>query len=177
MSTLCSLKYLEVKFEPSANLLEYEHYEDIVSGNLVSAQFDQVNRSFTRNGTIECEFVNKDGILEVGSVHAFRLENDRVGPMAKTIVDVLNNIKFVYSTNKTKELAFPKFRRFFKSVLWHGVDVEATLCLSCLVNFCQAKKVRRKIFKDNRLVKRVENLKGGNASLNEMIETFLAMNE
>ena len=144
---LVSLKYLEIKFKPKETLLDYKHYEDIVNGNFVKHTFKEVNSDFTGNGKVTREFINEREETERGLVHKLLLiYNSNNSAMARTVVDVLDNIRCVYSSDETKKLAFPIFWPFFKSVLLFGLDIERIVCLNCLQSFCQVKSIRREFF-------------------------------
>ena len=146
---LVSLKYLEIKFKPKETLLDYKHYEDIVNGNFVKHTFKEVNKDFTRNGKVTREFINEREETERGLVHKLLLiYNSNNSAMARTVVDVLDNIRCVYSSEETKKLAFPIFWPFFKSVLLFGLDIERIVCLNCLQSFCQVESIRREFLGD-----------------------------
>ena len=139
---LVSLKYLEIKFKPKETLLDYKHYEDIVNGNFIKHMFIKVNNDFTRNGKVTREFINEREETERGLVHKLLLSfNSKNSTMARTVVDVLDNIRCVYSSEETKKLAFPIFWPFFESVLLFGLDIERILCLNCLQSFCQVESI------------------------------------
>jgi hypothetical protein len=161
---LVSLKYLQVKFKSHKKiLLNYEHYVDIVNGNFVKHTFTVVNDEFTRNPRVFSEFINENNRVEQGEVNKlYLIHNSNNSAMARTIVDVLDNIKFVYTSKRTKKLAFPVFYPFFKSVLLNGRTIERIICLNCLINYCQVETIRNQIFDDKELIeflraKQIEN--------------------
>ena len=179
---LVSLKYLQVKFKSHKKiLLNYGHYVDIVNGNFVKHTFTVVNNDFTRNPRVFSEFINENNRVEQGEVNKlFLIYNSNNSAMARTIVDVLDNIKFVYTKERTKMLAFPVFYAFFKSVLLHGLVIERIVCLNCLINYCQVETIRDKIFDDRELIeflrtKQIENTEDAlEQRENRMLERFFA---
>jgi len=122
-----------------------------------------VNNDFTRNPRVFSEFINENNQVEQGEVNKlFLIHNSNNSAMARTIVDVLDNIKFVYDKKETKEIAFPVFYPFFKSVLFYGLNIERIMCLNCLINYCQVETIRNQIFDDEELIeflrtKQIEN--------------------
>ena len=181
---LCSLKYLEIKFKPNEPLLDFKHYEDIVKGNFVKHTFSKVNNNFTqKNDPVLRELINENDEREKCLVYKLFLRYSRnTTAMTRTVPDVLDNIRCVYSTEKTKVLAFPMFWPFFKSVILYGLVIERIVCLNCLKSFCQVNQIREKVLGDKEVVEFLKVVKTNNNNNSDdiiqrqkvMIETFFA---
>jgi hypothetical protein len=150
---LVSLKYLENKIDSNEKLLEVNHYKDVIEGGFAQNSFKEITNEFCKNE----EFLNEKNIREIQGVTRMTFINNSQS-VANSIIEVLNNIKLIFTTRETKMLAYPKYSVFFKSVLYYGLDIERIICLNCLRSFCEVEEIRRDIFGDEKLVSYLNNI-------------------
>jgi hypothetical protein len=100
-----------------------------------------------------------------------------------TLVDTLNGLKVICSTEEARLIVYENFEFFFKSIIFYGVEVEKILCLNCLVKFCETEFIRNDLFNDEKLIEYLSKVKNdqhkvknsfNTKRLDIMIENFLA---
>ena len=157
---LIALAFLQEKFKPEDSLLNINHYKMLATKGYIQSIFKDVSDVFKKNSVIvKWQFRNEFGQEETTHVNRLNFigeSQDNVKQFDNyrnfTLVDTLNGLKVIGSTEERRLIIYESFRNFFLSIIFHGLDVEKILCLSCLIKFCQTEYIRNDLFNDEKLI-------------------------
>ena len=149
---LLSLSYLQEKFHPDNSLLNTEHYDILITNNMISSSFRTVSDSpLNNNKTIQLEIINEFDQRETRLVTLSVFNEDRQSVIS-TVVDTLNILIVNYSTNELKRKAYPNFKAFVKSVVFHSPNFEKIIAIKWFNKFSEENSVKEDLHRDNELI-------------------------
>ena len=151
---LISLSYLQVKLLPNVTLLRANYFECAKKSAIQTVFVRTTDEHFKNAELINWEFRNEFNKLERCKVTKLDLSgiNRHNDLLPYVTVDVLNNIKFICFNEQNKIIGFEKYKHFFLSVLYFGLDIEKLVCLNALKDFLAVEQVRNEIFSNQELI-------------------------
>ena len=179
---IVSIAYLKEKLKPDYELLEFGDYETLAtSKRIVQDCYKNISDDYKKKTSlVESEFINEMDCEEVRQVSMFNYFGEGC-TLIRTIPDIINYFRVVFSSEATKECAWENFKFFLVSIVYHGLDIEKIVCLNCLTKFSEASVIRTELAQDRELIHYLTQLYAENESrndlkdrLNNMIAVFLA---